>query len=77
MMNVKTQRLLQHLEQENQYAETVLKHTEASQEQLLKRSKAESRKTTIRYQFVKVAITTPSKVTGDNEYPVHLREKHF
>ncbi|CAH6808976.1 Protease 2 [Vibrio chagasii] len=69
--------ILQHLEQENQYAETVLKHTEASQEQLFEEIKGRIAKDDNSVPVRKGSYCYSNKVTGDNEYPVHLREKHF
>lgn len=69
--------ILQHLEQENQYAETVLKHTEASQEQLFEEIKGRIAKDDNSVPVRKGSYYYSNKVTGDNEYPVHLREKHF
>ena len=62
--------ILQHLEQENQYAEAVLKHTEASQEQLFEEIKGESQKTTIQYRFAKAAtsIRMKSQVTTNTPF---------
>ena len=69
--------ILQHLEQENRYAETVLKHTEASQEQLFEEIKGRIAKDDNSVPVRKGSYYYSNKVTGDNEYPVHLREKHF
>lgn len=69
--------ILQHLEQENQYAETVLKHTEASQEQLFEEIKSRIAKDDNSVPVRKGSYYYSNKVTGNNEYPVHLREKHF
>lgn len=69
--------ILQHLEQENQYAETVLKHTEASQEQLFEEIKGRIAKDDNSVPVRKGSYYYSNEVTGDNEYPVHLREKHF
>lgn len=69
--------ILQHLEQENQYAETVLKRTEASQEQLFEEIKSRIAKDDNSVPVRKGSYYYSNKVTGDNEYPVHLREKHF
>jgi len=69
--------ILQHLEQENRYAETVLKHTEASQEQLFEEIKGRIAKDDNSVPVRKGSYYYSNKVTGDNEYPIHLREKHF
>lgn len=69
--------ILQHLEQENRYAETVLKHTEASQEQLFEEIKGRVAKDDNSVPVRKGSYYYSNKVTGDNEYPIHLREKHF
>ncbi|WP_390519436.1 S9 family peptidase [Vibrio fortis] len=69
--------ILQHLEQENQYAETILKHTEESQEQLFEEIKGRIAKDDNSVPVRKGSYYYSNKVTGDNEYPVHLREKHF
>lgn len=69
--------ILQHLEQENQYAETVLKHTESTQKQLFEEIKGRIAKDDNSVPVRKGSYYYSNKVTGDNEYPVHLREKHF
>ncbi|MFA0231321.1 oligopeptidase B, partial [Vibrio sp. 10N.261.45.A7] len=69
--------ILQQLEQENQYADTVLKHTEASQKQLFEEIKGRIAKDDDSVPVRKGSYYYSNKVTGDNEYPVHLREKNF
>ncbi len=69
--------ILQHLQQENQYAEAVLKHTEASQKQLFEEIKGRIAKNDNSVPVRKGSYYYSNKLTGDNEYPVHLREKHF
>lgn len=69
--------ILQHLEQENQYAEAVLKHTEASQEQLFEEIKGRIAKDDHSVPVRKGSYYYSNEVTGDNEYPVHLRENDF
>ncbi|CDT42250.1 Protease II (Oligopeptidase B) [Vibrio coralliirubri] len=69
--------ILQQLEQENQYADTVLKHTEAAQKQLFEEIKGRIAKDDNSVPVRKGSYYYSNKVTGDNEYPVHLREKNF
>ncbi|MFB9142895.1 S9 family peptidase [Vibrio artabrorum] len=69
--------ILQHLEQENQYAETVLKHTEALQEQLFEEIKGRIAKDDNSVPVRKGNYYHSNNVTGDNEYPIHLRAKDF
>ena len=69
--------ILQHLEQENQYAETLLKHTESTQKQIFEEIKGRIAKDDNSVPVRKGSYYYSNKVTGDNEYPVHLREKHF
>ncbi|MEF1300910.1 oligopeptidase B, partial [Vibrio owensii] len=69
--------ILQHLEQENQYAETVLKHTEALQEQLFEEIKGRIAKDDNSVPVRKGSYYYSNEVTGDNEYEVHLRAKDF
>jgi len=69
--------ILQHLEQENKYAETVLKHTEASQEQLFEEIKGRIAKDDNSVPVRKGNYYYSNEVKGDNEYPVHLRANDF
>lgn len=69
--------ILQHLEQENQYAKTVLKHTEILQEQLFEEIKGRIAKDDNSVPVRKGSYYYSNEVTGDNEYPVHLRAKDF
>lgn len=69
--------ILQHLEQENQYAETVLKHTEALQNELFEEIKGRIAKDDNSVPVRKGNYFYSSEVTGDNEYEVHLRAKDF
>ncbi|MBY7731031.1 S9 family peptidase [Vibrio splendidus] len=69
--------ILQHLEQENQYAETVLKHTDALQEQLFEEIKGRIAKDDNSVPVRKGSYFYSNEVTGDNEYEVHLRAKDF
>ncbi len=69
--------ILQQLEQENQYADTVLKHTESAQKQLFEEIKGRVAKDDNSVPVRKGSYYYSNKVTGDNEYPVHLREKNF
>ncbi|MGR5238907.1 S9 family peptidase [Vibrio alfacsensis] len=69
--------ILQHLEQENQYAETVLKHTEALQEQLFEEIKGRIAKDDNSVPVRRGSYYYSNEVTGDNEYEVHLRAKDF
>ncbi|WP_191907700.1 S9 family peptidase [Vibrio fortis] len=69
--------ILQHLEQENKYAETVLKHTEASQEQLFEEIKGRIAKDDNSVPVRKGNYYYSNEVKGDKEYPVHLRANDF
>ncbi len=69
--------ILQHLEQENQYAETVLKHTEALQEQLFEEIKGRIAKDDNSVPVRRGNYFYSNEVTGDNEYEVHMRAKDF
>nr|WP_322530025.1 S9 family peptidase [Vibrio parahaemolyticus] len=69
--------ILQHLEQENQYSETVLKHTEALQNELFEEIKGRIAKDDNSVPVRKGNYFYSSEVTGDNEYEVHLRAKDF
>lgn len=69
--------ILQHLEQENLYAETVLKHTEALQDQLFEEIKGRIAKDDNSVPVRKSSYYYSNEVTGDNEYEVHLRSKDF
>ncbi len=69
--------VLHHLEQENQYTETVLKHTEAMQQQLFEEIKGRIAKDDNSVPVRKRSYFYSSEVSGDNEYEVHLRAKNF
>ncbi len=69
--------VLHHLEQENQYTETVLKHTEAMQQQLFEEMKGRIAKDDNSVPVRKGNYFYSSEVSGDNEYEVHLRAKDF
>ncbi|MDG2881674.1 oligopeptidase B, partial [Vibrio parahaemolyticus] len=69
--------ILQHLEKENQYAETVLKHTETLQDTLFEEIKGRIAKDDNSVPVRKGNYFYSSEVTGDNEYEVHLRAKDF
>ncbi|PTP27599.1 oligopeptidase B [Vibrio splendidus] len=69
--------ILKQLEQENQYADTVLKHTEAAQKQLFEEIKGRIAKDDNSVPVRKGSYFYSNEVTGDNEYPVHLRAKDF
>lgn len=69
--------VLQHLEQENQYTETVLKHTEALQQQLFEEIKGRIAKDDNSVPVRKGSYFYSREVSGDNEYEVHLRARDF
>ncbi|MGP8308685.1 S9 family peptidase [Vibrio sp. YIC-376] len=69
--------VLQHLEQENQYTETVLEHTEELQQQLFEEIKGRIAKDDNSVPVRKGNYFYSSEVSGDNEYEVHLRAKDF
>jgi oligopeptidase B len=73
----KNPEVLQHLEQENQYTETVLKHTEELQQQLFEEIKGRIAKDDNSVPVRKGNYFYSSEVSGDNEYEVHLRAKDF
>lgn len=77
MMSAKTQRFCNIFEQENQYAETVLKHTEALQEQLFEEIKGRIAKDDNSVPVRRGNYFYSNEVTGDNEYEVHMRAKDF
>ncbi len=73
----KDPQVLQYLEQENQYTETVLKHTEALQQQLFEEIKGRIAKDDNSVPVRKGSYFYSSEVSGDSEYEVHLRAKDF
>ncbi|MDN3610415.1 S9 family peptidase [Vibrio ostreicida] len=73
----KSPEILQHLEKENQYAESVLKHTESLQSQLFAEIKGRVAKDDHSVPVRKGSYYYSNEVTGDNEYEVHLRSKDF
>ncbi|WP_423840884.1 S9 family peptidase [Vibrio mytili] len=73
----KDSEVLQHLEQENQYADTVLKHTEALQKELFEEIKSRIAKDDNSVPVRKGSYFYSSEVSGDNEYEVHLRSRDF
>ncbi len=69
--------VLQHLGQENQYTETILKHTETLQQQLFEEIKGRIAKDDNSVPVRKGSYFYLSEVSGDNEYEVHLRANDF
>ncbi|MCQ4503760.1 oligopeptidase B, partial [Vibrio parahaemolyticus] len=69
--------ILKHLEQENQYAETVLKHTEALQNELFEEHHGRIANDDNSVPVRKGNYFYSSEVTGDNEYEVQPRAKDF
>lgn len=73
----KDSEVLQHLEAENKYTETVLKHTETLQQTLFEEIKGRIAKDDNSVPVRKGNYFYSSEVSGDNEYEVHLRAKDF
>ncbi|MBU2898256.1 S9 family peptidase [Vibrio hepatarius] len=73
----KDTKILQHLEQENQYADTVLKHTERLQEQLFEEIKGRIAKDDNSVPVKEGNYFYSSQVLGDNEYAIYRRAKDF
>ncbi|MDF2155789.1 S9 family peptidase [Vibrio sp. CAU 1672] len=69
--------VLQHLALENQYAETVLKHTENLQQQLFDEIKGRIAKDDNSVPVRKGNYFYSQEMSGDNEYEVHVRAKDF
>ncbi|CAM3703435.1 S9 family peptidase [Vibrio aquimaris] len=69
--------ILQHLEQENQYADTVLSHTEALQKQLFEELKGRIAKDDSSVPVKEGNFYYSNQVSGDNEYAIYRRAKDF
>ena len=69
--------ILQHLEQENQYADAVLNHTEALQKQLFEELKGRIAKDDSSVPVKEGNYYYSNQVSGDNEYAIYRRAKDF
>ncbi|WP_284190577.1 S9 family peptidase [Vibrio zhanjiangensis] len=69
--------VLHHLEQENQYADAVLKHTESLQQQLFEEIKGRIAKDDNSVPVKQGNYFYSNQVLGDNEYAIYRRAKDF
>ncbi|NOI75097.1 S9 family peptidase [Vibrio coralliilyticus] len=69
--------ILAHLEKENQYTDSVLKHTEQLQEKLFQEIKGRIAKDDSSVPVREGSYFYSNEVSGDNEYPIYQRAKDF